>query len=92
MVNQTKLDLNSFQKKLVSFTWRPTTSNNHSIELAVVPVIDETITGNNNKVRTIDVRNWKYVLLDRSNGGWSIGNFYDWVQELKKYNFIVKES
>ncbi len=91
-VNWTLMNINAFQQQGIIFDWKPTTSNNFTVEIYAEPVMGETNTVDNRKVKGIDVRNWKYVLLDRSNGGWGIYNFEDWVEELLKFNFIVKES
>ncbi|WP_455392716.1 fibronectin type III domain-containing protein [[Eubacterium] cellulosolvens] len=92
VVNWTLMDLNSFQEKPIMFTWRPTQSLNYSVEIAVVPVTNETNVNNNKLSRNMDVRNWRLVMLDQSQGEWmDKGYFSDWFDELLKHNFYVEE-
>ncbi|MCK5560858.1 MAG: fibronectin type III domain-containing protein, partial [Thermoplasmata archaeon] len=92
VVNWTLLDLEYFTDKIILFTWRPTASANYSVEVAAKPVPGETNINNNKLNRNLDVRKWRLIMLDRSQGEWmDWGYFSEWFTELFKYNFYVEE-
>jgi fibronectin type 3 domain-containing protein len=86
------ISLPAFSQSPIQFTYKPTTSGNHSIEIDIVPVTGETNTANNARSRSIDVRNWAgKVLYDSANSGIGYWSYLTLVNELKKVNIIMEE-
>jgi fibronectin type 3 domain-containing protein len=91
LVNWTVFDLDAFSQQDVQFTWRPAVANNYSVEIAVKPVNGETNTANNKLNRNLDVRKWRLIAFDRTHNWWSMGNFIEWFDDLRQYNYYVEE-